>query len=233
MSLDKGKLPADICETLEMERKRGLFTEDETRIPHTKDWCELTLDSSDDESAETESLLGNETVSEMMELNKVTPKGKGKGKTTSKQILNVDSKNMDMIQMDSDEPPSLPNPGLSVKGSTSQMKSDTGAYMLANDKPVLDASVSASRETFLPDEVPSTDHGNLGTDQSKCHLPSSDTKFQTINQLDLLLSTASSVDAVPSLIGSLNSDDQLQCLHALSETDINDVLEVIEKESRT
>lgn len=236
MSLDKGKLPADICETLEMERKRGLFTDDELRIPHTKDWCELTLDSSDDESANPEDVLGqkSDAISDMMvELNKVTSKGKGKGKTTSKQMLNSENKNVDNVQLSSDEPSSLFNPDLSITSNTSQLKTDTGTCKHGTITPVLDTAVSASAEVFLPEKVSGMDHANLGTDQSKCQLPSSDTKFHRINQLDLLLSAAGSADAASSLIGSLNSEDQLHCLDALSDADINDVLEVIEKESST
>jgi len=221
MSLDKGKLTADIYEKLEMERKHGLFTDDSPKISRTKDWCELTLSSSDDVSDESPDLESNprqqSVVGVPLEIGDITPKGKGKGKTTSKQGASIQDKDMDSLQLVGED-----QSGVSHVSGICQPKSDV---------PITPSSFTVDTVAFDTSSH-SVVSGQSFLDSVDCaahliHCPANGN--QTINPLELLSGSGSSVDVDPVIIGTLSSESQLQ-LGTLSETDISDVLEVIEKE---
>ncbi|KAK2166314.1 hypothetical protein LSH36_40g16018 [Paralvinella palmiformis] len=221
MSLDKGKLTADIYEKLEMERKHGLFTDDSPKISRTKDWCELTLSSSDDVSDESPDLESNprqqSVVGVPLEIADITPKGKGKGKTTSKQGASIQDKDMDSLQLVGED-----QSGVSHVSGICQPKSDV---------PITPSSFTVDTVAFDTSSH-SVVSGQSFLDSVDCaahliHCPANGN--QTINPLELLSGSGSSVDVDPVIIGTLSSESQLQ-LGTLSETDISDVLEVIEKE---
>ena len=251
ITLDKGKLPPDLYQRLEVERKRGMFADEDVKIPRTKDWCQLTLDSSDESQDPEEVLppLPRESYSSKQTTeNQYVGKGKGSGKSSGRQTLR-DNRNIanGATSMDTSQVRAASvNSNMDTIGSISQpimaAKTNIGQFALdsmatgspfAMDTPSIDTSChgdddrDGGNQTVLPTKEPEYKLSSSRDDEKPT--TSYQEQFKTIN-MSVLFSdsgSSSSPDSESTISTTLRMGEQ-PGLRELNTADIGDLLDIIE-----